>query len=105
VQILASDYFNPELLLSKGNAGTNKKWSRDCRNGYLETSPLWDPSHLQTPNPSIIAETKIACRQEPGMLFPKRFCQHLRQMQILTVNHGTEEFVEGRPGRRAKFEM
>jgi hypothetical protein len=31
---------------------------------HPETTLLWDPSHVQTPNPNTIADT---CRQEPDM--------------------------------------
>jgi hypothetical protein len=52
--------FNPELSLPKGNAGTKmeqrlkERPSRDP-----ETTPPWDPSYSQTPNPDTIADVKM----------------------------------------------
>ena len=46
--------FDPELLLSKRNAVTKVE-----QKGHLGTSPSWDPSHAQAPNPNTITDAML----------------------------------------------
>lgn len=50
------------LFLSKGNTGI--KWSRGGRKGYSETSPPWDPSHGQAPNPDTVTDARLCLQTE-----------------------------------------
>ena len=48
---------NPELLLSKGNAGT--KSGTETEGKAIQKLPyLGNPFHLQTPNPDTIVDAK-----------------------------------------------
>ena len=90
--------FNPELFLSKGNART-KKWNNDWRQSHPQTTPPWDPSQAQTPNPDPFPDAKICLQIGAWHGCPLRSSARtwLRQMQILTANHWTDhEDTNGR---------
>ena len=47
--------FNPELLLSKGNAEIKSEAETEGK-GQQETAPPGNPSQMQPPNPDTIAD-------------------------------------------------
>lgn len=57
VEFITFKIFEPELFLSKRNAGT--KWSRDWRKGHAVTRPTYDPSHEQAPNSNTITDSML----------------------------------------------
>jgi hypothetical protein len=48
--------FNLTLFLSKGKQG--QKMKQRLKERHPETTPPWDPSHQQTPNPYTIGDAK-----------------------------------------------
>jgi hypothetical protein len=49
---------NPDSKGHTWKCKNKKTWSRDIRKGHSVTTPLCDPSHMQTPNPDTIADAK-----------------------------------------------
>ena len=84
--------FNPELFLSKGNAGTKSGAETEGKKGHPETAQTGDPPHLQTPNPDTIADVKMCLQTGAWYSCSLRGLANiwLRQMQKLTANHWTE---------------
>jgi hypothetical protein len=54
--------FDPEMFLSKGNAGAKLGAKTEGK-----TIPLWDPSRNRHPTPTLLLMPRCAFIQEPGM--------------------------------------
>ena len=69
----------------------------DWRNDHPKIASSGDPSHMQSPNPSTIAEAKVGTSY--GCLLRGSARAILIQMRMLTSNHQTEDRDPNEGGR------
>ena len=69
-----------------------KVWSRDWRKDHLETAPLGDPSHIQSPYPDTIVDDNKYLLTGAWYRCLLRGSASTWQIQrwVLSANHGTE---------------
>ena len=77
--------FDPKLSVSKRNTG--KKWSGDWINVRLVTSPTWDPSHGQAPNPDTVTDAIVLADRSLAWLSPERLHRQLTEADADTAKH------------------
>jgi hypothetical protein len=94
--------FNPELLLSKGNAGT--KNGAETEGNIIQKLPYLDiHSICRHQTPTLLLIQRSACRQEPGMAVlsealpapDRERCRYSQPTIGLSLSIPMEELGEG----------